>query len=184
MAWAKLGSCCWRQWPWYDLYNASRARRGERSPMALRVAQALPPPQLAEQAPHAILHRFAPPRMGLAFLAGAPPTRRPPGTLSIAEHPLNAARRRSNDLIKASPSSFWLQWFSDGGRFCSYDPMEASATTASAPTEARARASTSTKDQGVFPTESGYAAGGDGGQRTSVHASCTHRGSGRGLSAY
>ena len=41
--------------------------------------------------------------------------------------------------------------------------MEASATTASAPTEARARASTSTKDQGVFPTESGYAAGGDGG---------------------
>ena len=69
VAWAKLGSCCWRQWPWYGLYNASRARRGERSPMALRVAQALPPPQLAEQAPHAILHRFAPPRMGLAFLA-------------------------------------------------------------------------------------------------------------------
>ena len=98
VAWAKLGSCCWRQWPWYGLYNASRARRGERSPMALRVAQALPPPQLAEQAPHAILHRFAPPRMGLAFLAGAPPTRRPPGALSIAEHPLNAARR-SNDLI-------------------------------------------------------------------------------------
>ena len=32
--------------------------------------------------------------------AGAPPTRRPPGTLSIAEHPLNAARRRSNDLIE------------------------------------------------------------------------------------
>ena len=31
--------------------------------------------------------------------AGAPPTRRPPGTLGIAEHPLNAARRRSNDLI-------------------------------------------------------------------------------------
>ena len=99
VAWAKLGSCCWRQWPWYGLYNASRARRGERSPMALRVAQALPPPQLAEQAPHAILHRFAPPRMGLAFLAGAPPTRRPPGTLSIAEHPLNAARRRSNDFV-------------------------------------------------------------------------------------
>ena len=99
VAWAKLGSCCWKQWPSYGLYNASRARRGERSPMALRVAQALPPPQLAEQAPHAILHRFAPPRMGLAFLAGAPPTRRPPGTLSIAEHPLNAARRRSNDLI-------------------------------------------------------------------------------------
>ena len=105
VAWAKLGSCCWRQWPWYGLYNASRARRGERSPMALRVAQALPPPQLAEQAPHAILHRFAPPRMGLAFLAGAPPTRRPPGTLIIAEHPLNAARRRSNDLIKSSSSS-------------------------------------------------------------------------------
>ena len=27
VAWAKLGSCCWRQWPWCDLYNASRARR-------------------------------------------------------------------------------------------------------------------------------------------------------------
>ena len=46
-------------------------------------------------------------------------------------------------------------WFGDGDRFRGYDPMEASATTASAPTEARARASTSTKDQGVFPTESG-----------------------------
>ena len=101
VAWAKLGSCCWRQWPWYGLYNASHARRGERSPMGLRVAQALPPPQLAEQAPHAILHRFAPPRMGLAFLADAPPTRRPPVALRIAEHPLNAARRRSNDLIAA-----------------------------------------------------------------------------------
>ena len=43
--------------------------------------------------------------------------------------------------------------------------MEASATTASAPTEAGARVLTPTKDQGVFPTESGYAAGGDGGQR-------------------
>ena len=34
VAWAKLGSCCWRQWPWYDLYNESRARRGERSTAA------------------------------------------------------------------------------------------------------------------------------------------------------
>ena len=56
-------------------------------------------------------------------------------------------------------------WLGDGDRFRGYDPIEASATTASAPTEARAQASTSTKDQGVFPTESGYAAGGDGGQR-------------------
>ena len=41
--------------------------------------------------------------------------------------------------------------------------MEASATTASAPTEARARASTATKGQGVFQTEGGHAAGGCGG---------------------
>ena len=34
----------------------------------------------------------------LAGGAGAPPTRRRPATLRIAEHPLNAARR-SNDLI-------------------------------------------------------------------------------------
>ena len=61
--------------------------------------------------------------------------------------------------------------FLDGTRVASYDPMEASATTASAPTEAGARASIYSSDQGVFPTESGCAAGGDGGQRTSVHAS-------------
>ena len=84
-------------------------------------------------------------------------------------------------------------WLGDGDRFRGYDPIEASATTASAPTEARARASTSTKDQGVFPTESGYAAGGDGGQRTNKRidmqypGSCCRLlawGSGRGLNAY
>ena len=36
----------------------------------------------------------------LEAMALAPlPRAAPPGTLSIAEHPLNAARRRSNDLI-------------------------------------------------------------------------------------